>query len=151
MVKLKVDKMQFIKTSSVFFLIVSFLILALGALIYLNCRNEVFNLTIYYNNLKAYVPMPKLSNLCALNNKLLIGSLPGLLWIVAAGFASQAINASDKISVVVLVVIGVFSEFLQKFNIITGTFDYNDIVFYLLGGVFWFLVVLKIKNINHAQ
>lgn len=80
-------------------------------------------------------------------------NLPDLLWVF--GFTSVMIviwkNYKSKIKVFYIVLpllIGISSELIQFYNPIYGTFDFNDIVCYILGTI---MSIIILKTINQPK
>jgi len=44
--------------------------------------------------------------------------------------------------------IAILSEFLQLFNLISGTFDFIDLLFYILGTIIPIILYIRTNNLN---
>jgi hypothetical protein len=67
-----------------------------------------------------------------------IYSLPDALWIFSFTttilyFSDNIISSKNVFWFIFIIGFPVILEFAQKYNIISGTFDINDIIFYILG------------------
>lgn len=77
-----------------------------------------------------------------------IYSLPDGIWIFSYVTMilliwNYRINKESFFWILVVPIIAVMSEFLQLYNVVSGTFDYLDIIFYLVGGVIPFFICRK--------
>tara|TARA_R110002033_G_scaffold83225_3_gene134173 strand:- start:169 stop:600 length:432 start_codon:yes stop_codon:yes gene_type:complete len=83
-------------------------------------------------------------------------NLPDLLWVF--GFTSvmliiwKGISSKIKIAYVILpLFIGVASEILQYYNPKFGTFDFKDIVFYIIGFISSILILKTINQLKNEK
>ncbi len=129
--------------------------LFLGVLIYILFRTE----NLVYNNWIQF----NLSYFSALNNIRywsqlydflpiwFIYSLPDGLWIFSLNsfiilLWNREITLSLFVWLLTIILLAMCHELLQKFNIIRGTFDIYDMIFYLIGGILPPIIFLKIKT-----
>jgi hypothetical protein len=85
-------------------------------------------------------------------------SLPDGLWlfsytVLMLEIWKQRINKESLFWIFILPFIALFSEFLQLFKVIPGTFDFIDLIFYSLGTILPFYQpnVLIFSNKNHEK
>jgi hypothetical protein len=78
-------------------------------------------------------------------------NLPDALWLYSLNSAIVCIwNHNEKISIIVWLNISlffsIFMEFLQLINFIDGTFDFNDIFFYILSSIIFFQLNISFSD-----
>ena len=114
----------------------SLLFLLLGTLIYCTCRQDViFLLPLQGSELLEAIKI----DIHYTGNPLIyffLFCLPDVLWYLALLLLQLAFfekdNLVSKIFLIVVIVLPFAMEFLQKFHLLSGTFDALDILFYSL-------------------
>lgn len=86
-----------------------------------------------------------------LNNWIIYNS-PAWIWslsltILLGEIWKNEINNKSLIFLITPSLLGIISEIFQKINLINGTFDYIDLVFYFIGG-FTGILIIKLKDTN---
>jgi len=77
-------------------------------------------------------------------------SLPDGLWIFSLNsfiilLWNREVTLSLFVWLLAIILLAMCHELLQKFNIIRGTFDIYDMIFYLIGGILPPIIFMKIK------
>ena len=85
-----------------------------------------------------------------------IYSLPDGLWLFSYSTLSlfiwkNRISRENIIWIIIVPIIVIFSEFGQLANIVAGTFDFNDIVFYMIGAILPILFYTENFNFKNKK
>jgi hypothetical protein len=82
-----------------------------------------------------------------------IFSLPDGIWIfsyvvILISIWNFKVNKQSLFWLIIIPIIAIFSEVLQIYGIVSGTFDLTDLSFYLLGFILPFIIFRKQLNYN---
>lgn len=128
-------------------IILSFVILTIGGLIYVGCREKSLLMFSWFQHLGINSEIDSFRGF--INSDGIYGwvknSLPDGLWLFAYMFLVDSIwNGSKSISSYIFVyslpVFALLSEFLQYFGLVPGVFDWIDIASYLFAIVLFILI-----------
>ncbi|MBO4662281.1 MAG: hypothetical protein J5630_06240 [Bacteroidaceae bacterium] len=131
--------------------LLSFLILSIGGLIYVGCRDKSLLMFKWFNQLGLSGAVDTFRGL--INSEGVYGwvknSLPDGLWLFAYMFLIDAIwnGTTSIISYIFLFylpVLALLSEFLQYFGLMPGVFDWIDVASYSFA-ILLFLIIKLIK------
>ena len=129
---------------------IALLLLIAGSCIYATCRQDVIFLCQFQGT--KFLELIKI-NIQYQNGNIftyfLLFCLPDILWYIALLLVQAQFcnfNKINKILFYFAASLPFIFEFLQYFNIITGTFDIADIIFYLIT-LLIFLILWKRKNL----
>ncbi|WP_264544547.1 MULTISPECIES: hypothetical protein [Flavobacterium] len=134
-----------------------FLSVFLGGFIYVSFRVESLKMFSWFNAIGLSKVILAIRNF-TINNDMLIPnwikfSLPDGLWLFS--FISlmlvawkNEVNSSNLFWFIGLPLIALLSEIAQSISIVSGTFDWIDIVMYLVGFFMPFIINKKIITIN---
>ena len=142
---------EYSNTQRVFKIILSFIILIIGGLIYVGCREKSLLMFDWFQQLGINNEIDTFRGF--VNSDGIYGwvknSLPDGLWLFAYMFLVDAIwNGSKSISSYIFIYslpfFALLSEFLQYFGLVPGVFDWIDVVSYLFAIVlFIFIKIIK--------
>ena len=129
--------------------LLSFLILSVGGLIYVGCRDKSLLMFKWFNQLGLSGAVDTFRGL--INSEGVYGwvknSLPDGLWLFAYMFLIDALWNGTKsiisyIFLFYLPVLALLSEFLQYFGLMPGVFDWIDVASYSFAILLFFIVKL---------
>lgn len=134
--------------------ILVFLPVILGGLLYILFRSD--NLLMFkwfeYINIKKTIFLIR-NNINFHPSDWIIYNLPDGLWLFS--YTSLMINIwKNKMNyesifwIFIVPFIAILSEFLQLFNLISGTFDFIDLLFYILGTIIPIILYIRTNNLN---
>jgi hypothetical protein len=137
--------------------IVLFVILPVfaGGLIYLLTRPDSLIMFEWFNKIGILENIKIIRsqiNLKSFLNDWIIYNSPALIWsfsltVLLGVIWENEINKRSLIFLITPSLLGIISEIFQKINLINGTFDYCDLLLYLIGGLTGILII-KSKNTN---
>ena len=123
------------------YLLFSTVSLALGLIVYL-----FFNQNTYISRMiSSVIDLPCIHLKNRYIESFIHSFLADFLWSVSATFAIQYIVELKGRKILLLgftAVLGLTVELLQKFNIMSGVFDFYDIITYIIGSFFSILIIL---------
>lgn len=128
----------------------------LGGLIYILLRSKDLILFSWINSIRAnpIVEWFRLYTYGIIHNEFIIYSLPDGLWLLSYIMIIGSIWNMDILRTVLFVfplaAFAIGCEGLQKAKLVNGTFDWNDIISYILAIILGFSV-LTIININNNK
>ena len=125
--------------------------LIFGIFIYISFRNtniliwnwlEIFGIGDFFSIIRETCSLKKINY-----SNLIIFNLPNGLWVYSFT-ATLILFKVNKIYFFVPLFLAYISEIFQSLNYISGTFDYLDLLFYLLGFIFAYYLLLNkyVKN-----
>ena len=135
-------------------LLIGFLSLFLGCLIYIAFRQETLILFTWFDI--SYLSEFRLITLpfSQILPNWFLYSLPDGLWVfsyvtISLVYWKNVINKRNIFWIIIIPCIGLSSEIGQLFNILPGTFDKSDLLFYFVGTISPFLLFKSdLFNIN---
>lgn len=128
-----------------FQLVIHLLSICVGGLIYICFRSQDLLMFRWFDFLRFSDEILQIRNFFQAfsikNSEWIIYSLPDGLWMfsfttVILYIWSNTINKKSIIWIVIMPIISFFTEISQKYHLINGTYDSNDLFAYLLGFIF---------------
>lgn len=142
---------------NVFLISEAFLPLFLGGMIYVIFRTDSLNMFGWFEQLHISDLVYKIRNSVHFShselNKTIINTAPGGFWTFSySAFLlfiwKLEINSKNIFYFIFIPVMAIISEFFQLTCVISGTFDYSDIISYAMGALLPFLIHFKKLKIN---
>lgn len=132
--------------------------LILGGLIYIAFRSQNLKMFTWFNNvgLDKLILAIRISTVTRINfPKWVVYNLPDGLWICSAILINAVIwnskiNTRNLIWYLTIPLIAILAEFFQRFNLISGTYDFLDLIFYLLFTIIP-IILIKIKSAYYEK
>lgn len=114
---------------------ISFILMLIGAMIYIIFRQDVYFLMCFPTELLTKLKIDVDYANCSIGTYFFIFCLPDSLWYASLLTFQSACYERRKITIILLyasIFLPFIYEFLQKIGIIAGTFDIMDLLTYLL-------------------
>lgn len=142
-------KLVFMKRTAGHIIIFIVFPILFGGVVYILSRPNSILMFDWFNRIGIGVDIINIRNKIDLNNYLhswIIFNFPAWIWsfsfTVALGIIWGYVINSETIHILLIpTVLGILSEIFQKINLINGTFDFLDIVLYVIGGLSGIFVI----------
>jgi hypothetical protein len=138
-------------------IMIAFIPLILGGIIYAIYRTENLKMFKWFKELGVYNEIKKIRDNYGVKTikmpEWIIYSLPDALWLLSLNFTilifwKFKINKHSIIWIILTTIIGLYSEIGQYLKIIPGTFDNKDLILLIIAIIVPFLFLKKIKFYN---
>lgn len=141
-----------------FEIIISLCPLILGGVIYIAFRSQNLKMFTWFNNIGLHqlISVIRISTITRLNfPKWFVYNLPDGLWICSAILINAVIwnfkiNTRNIIWYSLIPLIAILSEFFQRFDLISGTYDFLDLIFYMFFAIIS-IILIKIKSTYYEK